>query len=298
GKDGSIFNIGVEAGATIGARHVILKISPDPRDEDIFKRAEIITRVPGSKEPMFLSSCTSFGITDNFIIVIESPAFLNLGKYVSYLLTGSHYCLLDLADWFPDFRNQFHIIDRHTGKVLRSKIVSDAGFVYIHYINCYETNDGYIVIDLVTAPGMEPIHNTTVSNLRNDLPVARTNEEVPEEIILRPETISERGVTGVCPNHEYVTRKYRYCYGTGNITRGPYANSLIKFDVEEKEHRIWKEKNCVINEATFVPNPEGHEEDDGVLICGVCATRKGSPHFLLFLNAQDMTEITRVHHVH
>ena len=55
---------------------------------------------------------------------------------------------------------------------------------------------------------------------------------------------------------------------------------------------MWEEENCYPSEPVFVPSPDALKEDAGVLVSAVLGVR-GKSSFLLFLNAETMTEIAR-----
>ncbi|CAG7832048.1 unnamed protein product [Allacma fusca] len=57
---------------------------------------------------------------------------------------------------------------------------------------------------------------------------------------------------------------------------------------------FWKQDEFTypVGEPLFIPNPEGVEEDDGIVICSFVDIRPDQKDFLLFLN-KDMTELGR-----
>jgi carotenoid cleavage dioxygenase-like enzyme len=59
----------------------------------------------------------------------------------------------------------------------------------------------------------------------------------------------------------------------------------------------WSQAGCFPGEPIFVPNPQGREEDDGVVLSLVLDFAH-SRSFLLILNAKTMTELARAETPH
>lgn len=112
-------------------------------------------------------------------------------------------------------------------------------------------------------------------------------------------------------NPTYNLKPYRYCWGVCESRHAPsYAsgavvNGLIKLDLnqpylgantdEASPSKIWDEPGCSCAEPIFIPNPEGTEEDDGVVMSIVNTTLKNGSEscFLLILDAASFQEIAR-----
>ncbi|CAL4110124.1 unnamed protein product [Meganyctiphanes norvegica] len=95
-------------------------------------------------------------------------------------------------------------------------------------------------------------------------------------------------------NYKYNGLWYRYVYGISKTDRSMEFSTLIKIDTVTGQEWKWSDDNYACQEPVFVPNPDGKEEDDGVvlsLLLHYDDTRKVT---FLVLNAQDMTEISRV----
>ena len=67
---------------------------------------------------------------------------------------------------------------------------------------------------------------------------------------------------------------------------------LCKLNVENKEHVLWKEPGGFVSEPIFVKNPEGKEEDDGVVLASVINVNDQTSS-LLVLDAREFKEIGR-----
>jgi beta-carotene 15,15'-monooxygenase len=56
---------------------------------------------------------------------------------------------------------------------------------------------------------------------------------------------------------------------------------------------MWEEEGMYASEAVFVPNPEGTEEDDGVILSNVVSSDPEQLPFLLILDAKTFKETAR-----
>lgn len=54
-------------------------------------------------------------------------------------------------EWRPELKNKFHFVDKNSGKVHSTEVVSADPFMFLHISNCYEEN-GHIVVDLLQFP--------------------------------------------------------------------------------------------------------------------------------------------------
>lgn len=69
---------------------------------------------------------------------------------------------------------------------------------------------------------------------------------------------------------------------------------VCKVDVETGRTSVWRgTESQYLAEPSFVPAPDGTQEDDGVLLISVADVRKGAPDFLLLLDARTMEELGR-----
>lgn len=106
-------------------------------------------------------------------------------------------------------------------------------------------------------------------------------------------------------NPAYAWKKYRYAYAISisGDPRSVVADQLLKIDVEHLQissqnaahdgsSKFWKEDMCVPGEPIFVPNPDGTDEDDGVVL-SVVLDGKSKRSMLLVLDARDMKELAR-----
>ncbi|RDW81378.1 carotenoid oxygenase family protein [Aspergillus mulundensis] len=93
-------------------------------------------------------------------------------------------------------------------------------------------------------------------------------------------------------NPSYITRPHRYTYAVIDRGLSTFVDGLMKFDSVTSETKIWSEHAQSPSEAIFVADPEGTNEDDGVLLSVVLDGKTGMS-YLLVLDARDLKEVGR-----
>ena len=93
-------------------------------------------------------------------------------------------------------------------------------------------------------------------------------------------------------NPAFVAKPHRYVYGVTDRGQSSFFDGLGKFDVQTQTTTFWQEKAQTAGEPIFVQNPEGTEEDDGVLLSVVLDGLRGKS-YLLCLDARTMKEMGR-----
>lgn len=327
-EDGNTYNIG--SSMMTGLKYNLFKIPPgDPAKnvKDTMKKSRVIASIPSSNSGL-LSYNHSFGMSKNYFVLIEQPFVLNFSKIVGALMSKG-YSFSDWLEWRPEIKNRFHIIEKATGKVLKTEIWCEKPFFFLHVINCFEVNN-QLVLDLTTFPDPNVLNALDLNKLRSgqvdnesesvaqrfiipivdvkDAPegvnlVDLTNSTVKTEakamrdgdrILLTPDTMTEKGLELPAINRRFLSKKTSYFYATGSASKGFFENSLCKVHTTKKETFLFKESDTYyFGEPTFVPNPDGQTEDDGVLITAVTDIREESRDFLLFVDAKNMEELGR-----
>jgi len=232
----------------------------------------------------------------------------------------------DIMEWTPTEKNRFHVVDKKTGEVLKTKFYADKPFFFFHLVNSYEEKE-HIVIDVDAYPSSEVMDKMSIDRLRSGdldqkdpsriqryvLPIIRNiKDEVKgenlvkldyttatairdaETIVLTSQGIGEVGFEGPKINPLKRFEKHRFVYGTGSMLPGYYANALCKIDITSGATKLWKDNESVYpGEPIFIPNPESSEEDAGVLMTTCSDCRTNERDYVIFLNAQTMTELGR-----
>ena len=93
-------------------------------------------------------------------------------------------------------------------------------------------------------------------------------------------------------NPTYLTRRHRYTYGCTDRLKSSFMDGIAKFDSMSQTSVFWEQEGHTPGECIFVADPEGKNEDDGVLLT-VVLDGYVERSYLLVLNAKDLTEVGR-----
>lgn len=120
-------------------------------------------------------------------------------------------------------------------------------------------------------------------------------------IDLTPEDLSEGWIELPRINYKLNGQKYNFAYGITTtkdnvVSTGlPEPNQISKIDVQKgTETKYTVEKGVVISEPIFVADPNGTEEDDGVLLTALLYESDYRAVKLVVVNAKDMKEMGSV----
>jgi len=319
-ENGDSWQIG--SSLTAPLKYLVVKIPQGDSAKDSIKKAKTIcsitTRWNGA-----MANIHSFGMTPNYIILIEQPSVICLSKILASSVKG--YALKDWVEWRPQDKNRFYIVEKATGKVIKTEFMSAEAFFYMHVINAYEEND-QIVIDVNSYESPSVMETLVIAKFRKEIfedcdhpyaqrfviPLAdvskvQENENLVKvngkstavrkgnQIILTPEILTDiKGAELQSFNKKCNGKKYTYYYTAGTYNPSHYSHSICKVNVETKEMILWKENDYIYpGEPYFIPKPDGTDEDDGVVISAVADMRKEAKDYLLVLDAKTLTELGR-----
>ncbi|CAD6217193.1 GSCOCG00004716001-RA-CDS [Cotesia congregata] len=347
-KDGTVYNVGLHVGSK-GPEYSVIKF-PIARnaDKSMFDQAEIVGNVP-ARWPMNPSYMHTFGITDNYFIIIEQPLAISFTKMVKCHLMNQPLCTC--LKWHDDQNTLIHLISRTDGKLKRTFTAEK--FFFFHTINQFETLDkDYIVLDLCCYKDakmldcmyiesiknmhknpnyaelfrgrplrfilpigkdehsqdnlikIEFVHQTLNSNDNNNFNIKDTKDmlsrkasayKLPDgKIFVKPELICDLGCETPRFNYKLLGKEYRYFYAISSDVDLDNPGTVIKVDTATKTRVTWSEKGLYPSEPIFVPNPEGQDEDDGVIVsAAVFGKSNESEVCLIIINAKTMKEISR-----
>merc|ERR1711871_1831934 len=85
-------------------------------------------------------------------------------------------------------------------------------------------------------------------------------------------------------------QRYRYAYGIGQGSEGPWWNTIYKADLDTKTTMSWSKPHHYPSEPTFIAAPGATSEDDGVVL-SVVLDAYYDHSYLLVLNATTWEEI-------
>ncbi|RZC35697.1 carotenoid isomerooxygenase [Asbolus verrucosus] len=296
-NDGCVYNLAMTFYPS-GPHHTIVKFPPKT---NMFEEASIVAGIP-ARWPFHPSYMHTFGVTENYFIVVEQPLSISLGGLVVVKLRNEP--LADCFRWYQDEKTLISLIHRKSGK-LAFKFHAEA-FFYLHIINQYETVD-CVVLDVCTYRDPAMLECMYIENMKNmqrnqkyaemfrSKPLRFVLPLVDEDILVEPEQLSHLGCETPRINYEqYLGKKYRFFYAISSDVDGNNPGTIIKVDTATKTSKTWCSPNCYPSEPIFVPHPNCQFEDDGVVLAAIVwgggdTNRVG----LLILDAKTLEEVGR-----
>jgi len=226
-------------------------------------------------------------------------------------------------EYRPEMKNRFYVIEKKTGKVTKTEFISAESFFFLHIANCYEEGNE-VIVDVCAFPNANCIYlnlddfrngnegpledlaevrryvlpleeSDTLEDGKNLIKSVKTSATAVKNnksIILTYERLTEQGIE--VPVVKNWGKKYTIFFGGGPRTVGPYKSCICKFNTETRESKVFHlGKDEFLGEPLFVPDPNGEDEDDGILISCLIRAIEGRKCGIVFINAKTMTEIAR-----
>lgn len=253
---------------------------------------EVTAKIP-VKRPGYVHS---FGLTENYIVFAEFPFTVNPPAIV---LSGRPY--IENFEWKPEQGTRIFLIDRRSGES-SDPIVTDPMFAF-HHLNAYEDEDGTIVADMQTYEDASAIERLYLDELRSGggIPqseLRRFRIDPEAKTVEHHRLIDSSFELGRINYGRCNERPYRYAWGL-SATQGRWLDTIVRADVVEGSHSEWHEPGSFPGEPVFVADPDGSEEDDGVLL-SVVLDSGSETSYLLVLDAHNLSEVARAsvpHHI-
>lgn len=277
-KTNVLYNVLTHYGNT--SLYHIYKIEPGST------KRTLITSIPAAY-PSFMHS---FTMTHDYIILTVSPFTVN-----PFDLLGTSKPFLLNFKWNGDQKTEFIVINKKDPSI-QLRYQTDAFFTF-HHVNAFEQADR-IIIDLIAYETSDIVHNFSLANARS-CSCNRPGTLYRYTINQATNTVTKKLISSVqleSPriNQQYTGIDYSFAYAID-----AHDQRILKINMHDSVIQTWTGSNCYPNEAIFVANPHGKQEDDGVLLSTVFdAHNKKS--FLLVLDGHSMKEIARArlpHHI-
>lgn len=151
-KNGTVYNMGMSL-TPRGPTYNVVRFSQDhvtaadfgkEKSLSMFEQATIVAKVP-SRWLLNPSYMHTFGITENYFIIVEQPLAISLLGVMSCHIKQEP--LSSALKWHENENTLIHVVSRKTGTRERTFIAET--FFYLHIINQFETQDrDYIVLDI------------------------------------------------------------------------------------------------------------------------------------------------------
>ncbi|KAF9223018.1 hypothetical protein BS17DRAFT_734539 [Gyrodon lividus] len=226
-----------------------------------------------------------------------------------------------IASFDPKSKALWYVIDRIHDKGVVAKFEGDPFFCF-HAINAWEEpslthpSDVDIVADLAIYENLDVLKRLYYENMLSASPCSQDfagEKRVTSRPMLRrfrlqsilSGSASQPGAAMVeftaptdysCElptvNPRTLTNPSRYIYGVTDRENSSFYDGLVKYDTYTREPTFWFHQGQNPGEPIFIPNPDGEEEHDGVLLSVVLNGLEGKS-FLLVLDARTMEELGR-----
>ncbi|KAF3929541.1 hypothetical protein ABW19_dt0204624 [Dactylella cylindrospora] len=213
-----------------------------------------------------------------------------------------------IAPFDPKNKAKFYVIDRSGEKGLVATFEADACFAF-HSVNAYdEGND--IVLDVPIYANLDILHVLYYNILRSTSPDGPVKmsifstkytrfrlADIPESpnATVKPAAVDfADDINMELPviNPKYISKPHRYCYAVCVRGKATWVDGIVKHDTKTHTDSFWEAHGHSPSEPIFVADPNGTEEDDGVLLT-VVLDGHHEKSYLLVLNAKDLTEVAR-----
>ncbi|KAK7086278.1 Beta,beta-carotene 15,15'-monooxygenase [Halocaridina rubra] len=321
GNGGNIYNMGSSITNISGPCYNVIEM-PMGKIEN----AKVVATVPCLRR-MSPSYFHSFGISENYWVLIEQPLVFRVSKIVRGTVL-SNKPPSNALEWLPGEKTHFRVISRATGKLIPTRYTADS-FVAFHHINMFEEN-GQLIMDLCGTEDGESLNMFYVNNLKK---LPNDSTRVLFNTNMRRYILPLDGVIQASVGHNFIKRtdtsctavkqsdgsvhcttqilypeffevprinykrngkSYRYAYGASTKGNDLIFERIVKVDVKTGQASVFTENEFTIAEPIFVAAPGAVEEDDGVILSTLL--NKANPLYvaLLVLNAKDMKELARV----
>jgi torulene dioxygenase len=286
---------------------------------------------PSTGETEILATITGPGVEPAYIhSFFMTKDYVVLGVWGAHVAWYGFKVLLEqnMLDALAPFNNskpvKWFVVDRRHGRGLVAEFESPANFSF-HTVNAWqEMNDqggvdivcdyfGYENLDVmkrmyysnmvsggegaITMQGekgktsIPQLFRYRLSNIGQE-PLARDGVPVPQaELIFKTPKHSTGDLPTVNPRFKMIEN--RYAWSIVNRGYSAFLDGISKFDLKTKEVMYWQNpRGHTPGEAIFVPNPDGVDEDDGVLLSVVLDGFKETS-YLVCLDARTMKELGR-----
>ncbi|ENN81377.1 hypothetical protein YQE_02194, partial [Dendroctonus ponderosae] len=322
-ENSSVYNLGLSLHAS-GPYHSVVCFPKTLEDSDqsMFDNAKIVASIP-ARWPLHPSYMHTFGITDNYFVIVEQP--LSLSIPATLALKVQNEPLSGAFRWYGNEYTQVNVVSRKTGEIVRT--FQAETFFFLHIINQYE-DSGHVVIDVCAYRDPSMLDCMYVETLKANyakmfrgrpirfvLPLNPQSQQIAGEsnlitlrntqalaiylpngnIHVKAEKLCNLGCETPRIYYErYSGRKYRYFYAISSDVDAENPGAIIKVDTKEKTCRTWQQENCFPGEPIFVPSPQAKTEDDGLILSIILRGHGETNHVgLLIIDARTFEEIGR-----
>lgn len=258
-------------------------------------RRELLATVPAPLEPAYMHS---FAMTENYVILTESPFVFDIVQLATDMLTHQNRAVIHYFRWKPERNTRFTVISKADGSI-QGRYEADA-FATFHHINAFEEADAIHIDACAYDDANAYTDGLYLNQMRNPETKLRSGQFRRYTIHTRTADVdyavmSDESIDLPNVNYKgYNAKPYRYAYGISESRQhvDKLFNQLIKVDTAQRETKVWTHPDQYPNEPVFVARPDATAEDDGVILSSVLDGTTGTS-YLLVLDAQSFDEMGR-----
>lgn len=298
--NGDVYNVGMCL-LKGRLRHVVVKF-PVTEKGDMFKTAHIVGRM-NPRRAMNPAYMHTFGITENYFIIIEQPLSVSVYSVVRNQLTNRP--LASSLQWYPEHETHLVLISRHSGK--EEKRYKTGPMFFLHIINCFEKSNR-LVVDVCAykdAKVIDAMYIQAIETMQSNANYAEwfrgrpkrleVNLDAPRLTEIKPKLIVDLGCETPRIHYDlHNGRPYRYFYAISSDVDAENPGSIIKVDTVSGETKTWWDVDCYPSEPIFIPHPHSKQEDEGVILSALVFGKEECAVALLVLEATSLKELGRV----
>lgn len=256
-------------------------------------KRETITEIEVEK-PAYMHS---FALTNQYVILVEFPLLVNP---IDLLNSSKGY--INHFRWQPEQGTRFLIVDRKTGKLIKTIKDSKAFFAF-HHVNAFEKGED-IILDIISYPDSKVILADATSSGEVELKPNEQPKLMRYTLSIKNDSVKASELFDVPVefprvNENYNTKAYRYVYlvDDRSLKHNNHVKPIYKVDTIQQGKKSWQEPNAIPGEPVFIPEPSASEEDKGVVV-SIVLNEKDNTAFLLILDAKTMREMARIYAPH
>lgn len=219
-----------------------------------------------------------FSLTQRWVVIYDQPVtvdFEMLGKFPFPFA------------WNPDYGNHVGLMPREGGAADIVWIDVPPGYCF-HPLNAHDTADGQVVIDLCNYQRM--FDRQRLGPFGDALPRLERWRLDPVSRRASIDVVDERPNEFPRHRHDVGTLPYRYGYCASPSPEAGRGWPTLKHDLQTGTTEVHDHgAGRAAGEPVFVPRPDSHDEDDGVLVTFVHDLNAGTAE-LVVMDAQAFNE--------
>ncbi|KAE8152637.1 carotenoid oxygenase [Aspergillus avenaceus] len=257
----------------------------------------------------------SLFLTEGYVVLCIWNSHINPAKFLNGSFTQA------IQPYDASKPAMWYVVDRRNGQGLVATYESPPFFCF-HTINAWQESSADdpsntdVIAEFVRFDNLDTLHGLYYENMLSSSATAKAYTETrgkycrsefarfrlpsipssPDQEIktAMPEWTSCKAYSPELPamNPKLATRRHRYTYAITASGKSTFFDGILKFDSETKETLLWTHHAQSPGEPIFVPDPDGSDEDDGVLLSVVLNGYTGKS-YLLCVDARDLQELGR-----